>query len=450
MISNRFRLNVIVRIVALAATIHLDIYLIGSTSLYVTALLTSLLVIYQVYALVVYVEKTNRDLRRFFDAIQYEDFTQTFSGAGLGSAFDELKEAFNNVLHSFRRARAEKEEHFRYLQTVVQHIGIGLVAYRRDGSVELMNNAARKILYLTDWKASADLKNIHELKDFHEGLAEKITALKPNERAVIKVTFRNDLLQLVIHSTEFRMREQLITLLSIQNIQSELEEKEMEAWQNLIRVLTHEIMNSVTPISSLASTAHDLIRKSPEPDRETLADIDRAVNTISHRSKGLIEFVQAYRHLTKIPKPQFKVFPVRELFTRVEELMKPKCFEKNIKFTTEIDPSSLDITADIGMIEQILINLIVNSIHALDETKQGFISLDGYLDDKGRVALRVTDNGSGIVEEAMDKIFVPFFTTKPSGSGIGLSLSRQIMRMHKGSIAVESKPNDRTAFTLRF
>jgi len=451
LIYKRFRIVCTSRIILLGLTLGFFFYLIFRTSLLAITFITFFTITIQVISLISYVEKTNRDLNRFLEAIKFEDFSQTFTVSGLGSSFNELKEAFNDVLTKFQLTRAEKEEHYRYLQTVVQHIGIGLISYQSDGKVELINNAAKKILDVPR------LKDIRSLKSFSKPLVDILLNLKPGEKALVKVEDKDELLQLVLYAAEFSMRGQRYTLVSIQNIQSELEEKEMEAWQNLIRVLTHEIMNSVTPISSLASTANDLLLeitdkkvKSGKIGPSTIDDVSSAVNTIQRRSKGLLHFVESYRKLTRIPKPNFEIFPVREMFHRVQQLMESQILEKNIDFYTRVDPESLELTADPEMMEQALINLIVNAIQAAFPRKKSRIELTSRMDERGRVIIRIADNGAGMTKEAMEKIFIPFFTTKKEGTGIGLALARQIMRLHRGSISVQSKPGVETVFTLRF
>ncbi len=448
MVFSRFRLNVLGRVLLLSGSLFGFFYLVFQTTLYATLLILAAVCFYQIYSLLFYVEKTNRDLSRFFDAIKHSDFSQSFTGAGLGSSFDELKAAFGEVITKFQRARADKEEHFRYLQTVMQHVGIGLVSFQPNGEVELINSAARRLLRVPH------LKNIHALENLSRPLVEKLLAMKSGERALIKVEDKNEMLQLAIYATEFRMREQKFTLVSLQNIQSELEEKEMEAWQNLIRVLTHEIMNSVTPIASLAATLHDMLPPEPRaamfqpPD--AASDVSEGLQTIRKRSEGLLHFVDAYRNLTRIPKPNFHVVPVKTLFEQVRQLMRAQVAAKAIGLKVDITPESLEVTADPDLIEQVLINLLLNAIQAVEHRADAKIALRAFLDERGRVNVQVSDNGPGILPEVLEKIFIPFFTTKQGGSGIGLSLSRQIMRLHRGTISAHSVLGAETVFTLRF
>lgn len=451
MVFRRFRLNCIIRVILLGLTSLVFFFILFKTELYAALLIIGLSIIYQIYSLIHYVEKTNRELARFFSSIRYSDFSQSFKNEGLGTTFDALQKSFTEVMKAFRKTRAEKEEHYRYLQTIVQHVGIGLIAFQPNGDVELINTAAKRLLRIPS------LKNIQSLESFSKSLVETLQNIKPRERALIKVEDNDELLHLALYATGFKLRGQSFILVSIQNIHSELEEKEIEAWQKLIRVLTHEIMNSITPIASLASTINELIlesgkfRKSEEKiETESLTDIHEAAQTIQKRSQGLLHFVDAYRNLTLIQKPNFQIFQIKELFARVEKLMQANIKKKAISFDQKIEPKSLELAADPELIEQVLINLLLNALYAVEGKKDAKIDLDAKLDGRGRIVIQVKDNGPGISEENLEKIFIPFFSTREGGSGIGLSLSRQIMRLHNGSIGVHSEPEVETIFTLRF
>jgi len=445
-----FRKQCFLRVVLLTATVIVFSYLLLENKLFPLAISIGFLILLETYYLIHYVEKTNVDLSRFLDAVRYEDFSQRFAGRGLGASFNELKNSFNEVLLKFQRTRAEKEEHFRYLQTVVQHVGVGLLAFKENGDVELINKAAKKILRISHFK------NIRSLESCSKELVTALFSLKPGQRTLLRINLNDELSHLVLEATQFILHEERYILVSIQNIQSELEEKEIESWHRLIRVLTHEIMNSVTPISSLASTASDILIKSSNGngggklDPAVIEDIRGAVETIENRSQGLLHFVESYRKLLRIPRPQFKVFTVESLFRRVEQLMSPQLTAHKIKIRTIVEPETLEMTADPEQIEQVLINLILNSAQALAGNPEPRIEMQADQDKRGRVILRVTDNGTGILKEVQDKIFIPFFTTKKNGTGIGLSLSQQIMRLHRGTIAVQSEPNEETVVMLKF
>jgi nitrogen fixation/metabolism regulation signal transduction histidine kinase len=448
MIIKHFRLQIITRIFILSVTIYLFIYLLDTTELYATLIIVALLFIYQLYSLIHLMETTNRRLTTFLEAIRYADFSQSFRGTELGKSYKLLNEAFADVMKNFQKIRSEKEENYRYLQTVVQHVGIGLIAYDQSGKIELINTAAKRLLNVTQ------IGRIQSLDAISKELVKKLLKMKPRSRDLVRVQYEDDLLDLAIYTTEFRLRGRALMLASIQNIQSELEEHEMEAWQKLIRVLTHEIMNSMTPISSLAKTIDewllDLEKEQKSQASSEIKEIQEAITTIQKRSEGLIHFVESYRKLTRIPQPNFQIIKVEGLFKRIVHLMEKELEEKKIQFNQSIKPEELTVAADSELIEQVLINLIKNAIDALSKEKKGRISLSGEKDRRGRVIISLSDNGPGIVPEAREKIFVPFFTTKKTGSGIGLSLSRQIMRQHRGGITVTSSPKKETTFKLIF
>lgn len=450
-----FRINLIIRVCFLTASILLFAYILFNSDLIATLIILSGVILYQIISFIRYIDRTNKELTRFLQSIKYSDFSQSFTRYKLGSSYKELNEAFNEVIAEFQRTRTEKEEHSRFLQTVIQHVGVGLISFNQDGKVEFINNAAKKILKISY------LQNIYSLNSVSHGLGEKLLKIQTGEKTTLKLVGDDELIQLIIYATEFKMRSQKFTLLSLQNIQSELEEKEMDAWQKLIRVLTHEIMNSITPISSLAATVNEMLDRNPAEsatesehflgkDEETVNDIKIAVDTIKKRSEGLIRFVDSYRSLTHVPKPDFKIFLLKGLFARVIKLMANDLSKNNVDISCIVEPDTLELTADPELIEQVLLNLIVNSIHFLKDRSNASIKLTAQLDERGKIIIKVIDNGPGISEELQEKIFIPFFTTKKIGSGIGLSLSRQIMRTHGGSIRVTSKPNVETVFILKF
>ncbi|MDA3814544.1 MAG: ATP-binding protein [Candidatus Cloacimonetes bacterium] len=451
MVYKNFKINIVVRIILIIVMIlavFISIYRFGFN---VTPILLAALIIFQIIDLIRYVQKTNMYLTSFLESIRYADFSRSFKLEGLGTAYDEMKEAFNDVITDFQKIRTEKEEHYHYLQNVIQHIGISLIAFQKDGSVEMINNSAKKLFQISK------LKNIRELGSYSSELVEKLIKMKSGDRILVQVIDNDMMMQLAIYATEFKIRMQSIILVSIQNIQSELEEQEMAAWQKLIRVLTHEIMNSITPIASLSSTINELLKdidttdnKPHMIDDETVDDIRNSLRTISKRSTGLIHFVESYRNLTKVPKPKFNIILVKEIFNNVHLLMEKDLKMNGIECVIDISSASLELTADEELIEQVLINIVKNAMHALSNAKDAKIIMRAFLDKRGKIAVQVIDNGPGILEEVIDKIFVPFFTTKPDGSGIGLSLSKQIMRMHGGTLTAQSEPNVKTNFTLRF
>lgn len=453
MIYRLFRLQIIIRVLLISATVLLLFFLIFKTDFYATSIIVGLGIILQIYGLVRYVDQTNRELSRFLLAIRHGDYSQTFTPKISGKSFDELHAAFNEVMNFIREQRSGKEEHYWYLQAVVQHIGIGLIAFRKNGEVDLINNAAKRLLRtLISTKENSppeiSLRTIESLEEINKPLGAAVIGLRDGGKRIVKIETKDDIFHLAVYATAFKLGGEKYTIVSLQNIGRELEEKEMEAWQKLIRVLTHEIMNSVTPIASLASTGCSLVQN--DVTEESIKDIRDAFQTIEKRSEGLLHFVQAYRNLTRIPKPAFQIIAVKDIFHSVVRLLKTQINENGVSLKTSVEPKKLEVTADPELIEQVLINLVKNSIEALMTRSDRKIELSAWLDSQGRVVIQVRDNGPGIEPEAIDKIFIPFFTTKETGSGIGLSLSRQIMRLHGGSISVSSNADQETVFTLRF
>jgi two-component system, NtrC family, nitrogen regulation sensor histidine kinase NtrY len=445
-----FRLNIVVRVLLIVASAIVFISIVQKTEFIITSIILAALILLQIVSLVKYVERTNRRLTTFLESIRHSDFVSSFSDQGLGKSFDDLNTAFNEVINEFKKTRASREEHFNYLQTVVQHISIGIIVFQKNGKVDIFNNASKRML------KTGNLRYIHELEKIDKNLSDILLSMKAGDKNLIKVFLESELLQLAVNATEFRMRNEDFVLVSLQNIHSELEAKEMDSWQKLIRVLTHEIMNSITPIVSLSGTVKDILID--EQSLELRKDVDdddvegvlSALNTIEKRSQGLLNFVQIYRNLTRIPKPNFRYVEVKEVIDSVHALLEPKIKEQKINCRIHILPKDLKFTVDPDLLEQVIINLVINSMHALKEISEPYIKIVASTAPNNRVTISVSDNGHGIKPDTMEKIFVPFFTSKKEGSGIGLSLSREIMRMHKGSISVKSTPGQETTFTLYF
>lgn len=422
------------------------------TAYAISSIILSVLFFAQIVSLIRYAEQTNIKLTRFFKSIRHSDFTSSFTDNELGSSFEGLNKEFNEVIEAFNKNKTEKEEHFNYLLTVIQHVSIGIIVFKSDGTVDVFNNAVKRLLQLPR------LRNINKLSVIDEELPDKLLNMKAGDKMLIKVFIADELLQLSMHSTQFRMRSEEYTLVSFQDIHPELEQKEIESWQKLIRVLTHEIMNSITPISSLAETVDEILKghesNPPSPDdyKEDMENVRQAITTIGNRSKGLLNFVELYRNLTRIPKPNFRHFYVQDLFDRAIELLGPKIEKAEIEITIRMFPKDLKLLADPDLIDQVLINILLNAIDAVTELENGKpkITIVASVNLNNRTTIEIADNGKGIKQDLLDKIFMPFFTSKTTGSGIGLSLSRQIMQMHKGSISVRSKQDEGAIFTMVF
>lgn len=451
MVYKSFNGQVILRILGVVVT-GILLFTQFSGEIYVFGiLLFSFLLFAQIISLVRFLNKANEEIISFFDSIKYDDMDQSFSTLGHNEAANRLNAEFNKVVNQFKEIRKEKEADFQYMRNIVQHVGIGLITFSESGHIQLMNAASKKLLNVSQ------IENVKELEEISPELVDVFFRLKTGGRDLVKVQVSDNIIQLAVFAIELTLRGEEFKLISLQNIQSELEEMEMDAWQNLVRVLTHEIMNSVTPISSLAGTVEDELRtqigeraNAQEITDEDLEDLYHAVQTIQKRSEGLIRFVQDFRNLTHIPHPKITDIKAEDLIKETETLLQSEIEKHKINFKTSVDPSSILIKGDKGMIEQVLINLVKNAFQAFDEQTNRIVEVRVSLSEKSRPIISVRDNGNGIDEEALEKIFIPFFTTKKTGSGIGLSLSRQIMRKHQGTITVRSKLDEGTDFQMRF
>ena len=438
-----FKVNVAFRQISLVVVMLAFFYCLYYTNFYVTTFILLVIAAILFWDTVNYMDKTNEDFTAFLMGIQYEDFSATYSGYHKGSSFGKLYEAFNLITTKFRNIKAEKVANHQYLQTIIENVNTGLLCINGEGDVVLMNKALKELLrkpYLKDIAAVEKLfPEIHEL----------IERLETGQNEMVKMTVQNKLLELSVTVADFKLREVPYKLVSFQNIQKELEEKELDAWQKLIRILTHEIMNSVTPITSLASSINSILAdKDKELDEEEMEDIRDGMYAIQKRGEGLLHFTETYRSLTKIPPPKFQLVEAQPLLDRIHILFKPVLKKYGVELNLKLPSSMVVFIADVELIEQVVINLLKNAIEAAREVENPKIEIRAIKTNEGKTFIEVQDNGKGIKKDVLDKIFVPFFTTKKEGSGIGLSLSRQIMRLHKGNIEVNSVVGEGTVFTL--
>ncbi len=448
---NQFKFNLLLRIAAISFSAFLLAEFIQDSLFQLSTLLICALIIFQLFSLLKFLDINRELIVQFIKQESSKNQVQNDTPAWTGEEDQELIQRYNRLQQKLSNLRNEKDAQSQYLKTIVQHLGIGLMTFDRTGNIQIINTTAKKLLKVKH------LKNISGLAEFSEPLVNSFQSLKTGGQDLIKIQHEGYTYQLSIYAIELTLKGEPFKLITLQNIQSELEEKEMEAWQNLIKVLTHEIMNSVTPISSLAATVDGDLSNNIEEnndhyeiDKDDLDDIHQAIQTIQRRSEGLIRFVSDFRNLTRIPIPQLKEVRVKEIFQRVITLLKHDLDQDNISVFTSIKPAELVLKVDPELIEQVMINIVKNAIQALEEEPQKEIKLSARRDSKNNVTIRIKDNGAGIDEEALGKIFIPFFTTKKNGSGIGLSLSKQIMRQHKGAIKVVSNLDEGTEFSLRF
>ena len=441
---------VLPRVAFLAASIFLFSFFAFSDGNWLYALLFLAVTAYQVKILIEFLDRSNENIASFLDSIQFDDLSYSFKTESNDPSVRRLHKELNEAMMKLRNSRREKDSEFLFFKNIVMHVGIGLIVFKEDGNIEIFNSAARKLLKMNR------AEKIRDLADVSVTLVEVFEKLKTGGRELVRAKIGEELVQLSVYAIELTLRGENVKLISIQNIQTELEEKEMEAWQNLVRVLTHEIMNSVTPISSLAGIVEEELKPYVKDDfnepltKEQLSDIHLSLQTISKRSDGLIHFVREFRSLTNIPKPRPTEISVRTLLDELTVLHKKELTDQNILLTISVYPEDLTISADKNMVEQVLINLLRNAMQSFDEQADRIIEIRAFVNEKSRAVISVKDNGTGIDSEAMEKIFIPFFTTKKTGSGIGLSLSRQIMRQHQGTLTVKSTVGKGTEFFMRF
>lgn len=408
---------------------------------HITCFMLSILLIIQLVELVHFVSKTNAELVRFFAAVRHADFSQRFELQHIGSGFDEMGEAFNDILAGIQASRRHQEQEVKHLKALIEHVPVPLISIHQNQQITLWNNSARRLF------GSHHITKIEDLITFGQHFPEQLKALPIGKRDLINISIDGQEHRLSISATQVVSSNNTETLLSLQDIQSELDLAQLQAWQDLVRVLTHEIMNSITPVASLAKTATDIVEELrsnsqlPKTINDDLEDVAQAVATVARRSDGLMKFVTGYRRLTRLPKLHKKLISVAALIQQVQALACQNWHEMGISLAVTIEPPSLDISVDINMIEQVLINLLQNAQQALTEqinNNQAKVMIHAYLNLRGKVVIEVSNNGPIIPVEIAKEVFVPFYTTKTEGSGVGLALSRQIMLAHQGSIQLQN------------
>jgi len=386
--------------------------------------------------------KVYRELGFFIESIKYKDFSRNFSTNNSSPALQALRNGFNQINIQLRAVAREKETHYQYLHKILELIDTGILSYETEtGEVKWMNESLKNLLQLPY------LKSIHALEKRDRSLYHQVISLNPGDSIIGTAQSQ----KILLATTAFQADGKKYHLVAFQNINEAIDETEAKAWQKLLSVLTHEIMNSIAPISSLADTIKNRISsidKSTFPP-DYLEDLEVGTSTIKRRSEGLIKFAETYRNLNKISNLNLEKFYVRDLFENLYNLMQPTFSQKNIELGINLRVPNLMLEADVNLLEQVLINLLLNAFEAVKEKDNPQISLLADT-DKDKIRIQVIDNGNGIPADMLDKIFVPFFSTKKNGSGIGLTLCQQIIMLHKGHIQANSKVGEGTVFSLQF
>jgi two-component system nitrogen regulation sensor histidine kinase NtrY len=447
MIFKQFEWRILVRVLLLFITLGVASFLIVK-GYYVYLIVVAPVILYQVVDFYRFHKKAHDELKQFVESIHYRDFSRSFDVKHAPVEIQPLRQGFNEINTTFKVISKEKETQYQYLQKILELVDTGILSYEEDGGkVVWMNESLKRMLQLPY------LKSIHSLAKRDETMYKQIISLKPGDGRIATAHLETSSFKVLLSATAFQTEGNIYKLIAFQNINEALDETESKAWQKLLSVLTHEIMNSVAPISSLAETLKHRLQQSVavlSNESGSVDDLELGIETIKRRSEGLLKFAETYRNLNKITTLNLKKVFVRDIFENLLQLMQPTLEQKNIEIETILKDPDLSLDADTNLLEQVLINLVVNAIEAVKEKSDSRIVLSAYLSNNRKPVIKVADNGSGMPAEIIDKIFVPFFSTKKSGSGIGLSLCKQIMMLHKGNIQVQSVEGEGTAFFLQF
>lgn len=441
-----FRLAVVQRLLLFSGLVFVAIWGFIETEWQVTPSLASVLALLVLIETIRYVESVNRELSGFLEFVAHDDFSSTVATGKSGRVFEKLEAAYKLLADKYRNLNRRRELNHLYLEALVEHVSIAIVCLDDNDRVTLMNREAKRLF------KTPLLGTLASLERIDPKLPSQLKSLADGEHTLLQLHIDGEPVQLASYLTEFQLLDEHHRLISFQNIRDELEQREVDFSQKLIKVLTHEIMNSVTPIIALSKVIEDSLleelggsARSPA-ERE---DLLRSVASIQSRGSGLLRFVQAYSSLTNLPRPKSRVIDIAHLLQQVDALMAPVLRESGVELAIELDEPGLSMTADPEQIQQVLINLIKNANEALANQPGGRVRLRASRDPHGAVTIHVIDNGPGIEEAQLGNIFVPFFTTKRSGTGVGLSISRQLMVLNKGLISVKTVLGTGTEFILK-
>ncbi|MCB9000774.1 MAG: histidine kinase [Bacteroidales bacterium] len=442
MISKSLYFKIIVRVVIITAlSVGMSFSLNSEHPFYLTSICLAGIIIATVN-LIWFLNATNRKLTFFFEAVRNNDSTLQFPKRTGNKTEEILNSNLNEVNNQIQQLKIEIQQKENYFQTMLENVATGVITYNSKGFVLHANSAAKKMLSLEV------LTHLKQLEKVDVKLYNTIQRIKPMEHSLVSISNENTETELAINATPFKSKEDELVILSIQDIKNELDAKELNSWIKLIRVLMHEIMNTITPITSLSESLYKRVAKLNQPiDSSTNEIVCQGLEVIKNQSSSLMNFVESYRKLTKLPRPEKKNFKIADLINRVKLLFEAD--NKTIFIYTETQPNDLEINADENQISQVLINLVKNALQANKDNPDAKIWISAKI-AKNRPVVEVTDNGPGIPREIIDEIFVPFFTTNENGTGIGLSISKQIVALHGGTLKVKSAPNKETSFTIEF
>ncbi|MDB5130278.1 MAG: zraS 3 [Mucilaginibacter sp.] len=449
MIFKRYEWRLVLRVLILFATLTVTSALVLTARDYILFLVVTVpLCVFEVIDLIRFQKKAQDEVSQFVESIHYRDFSRHFDVRKAPTELKPLRKGFNEINTTFKLISRERETQYHYLQKILELVDTGILSYEQEnGETGWINEAFKKLIGVPY------LKTIHSLEKREEGLYNEIIKLKPGDAKIITITRNQQLVKILVTASMLRSDEKIYKLVAFQNVSEALDETESKAWQKLLNVMTHEIMNSVAPISSLADTLKNRLQ-SPEiknsPVSSQLEDLELGIDTIKRRSEGLLKFTESYRSLNKVTRLDLTKILVRNLFETLNSLMRPTFEKKHIELEIILRDPTLAIEADLNLLEQVMINLLVNAVEAVKERDEPRITLTAEVQANNKTLVKVADNGMGMAPELLDKIFIPFFSTRKAGSGIGLSLCKQIMLLHKGNIQVQSTSGIGSAFILQF
>ncbi|MBN1199974.1 MAG: GHKL domain-containing protein [Bacteroidales bacterium] len=401
-----------------------------------------------IYRIIHTFNQSNRQIAFFFEAIRNEDSTLKFPTGIRQRSLRFLYRSLNELNNQIQEIKLQNEYLEKYYQTFIQHADTGLIAINHNDEVEVMNEKA------FEYAGIPSFVPLHLIPIKNPDLFQVLLALEPGETYTYKQYTTDNQINLLVRMKEIRFSGKASRLISLQDIRHELEEKELESWQKLIRVLTHEIMNSIAPIVSLSGTLRKFFIADGMPVAPELMDMDmignviQGLDTIEERGKGLLTFVNSYRRLTRIPKPEFAQIRISDWMEQIRILLLDQFEQRQVRIHLSIDPKVKEISGDAKLLTQVMINILNNAMEALDGREEDRrVTISVAISKQNRPTIRISNNGPPISPDVADKIFIPFFTTKEQGSGIGLSLSRQILRLHQGSLHMETG-SEETAFLI--
>lgn len=442
MVFKNFRFQVILRVALLVIAVTILAWCLVH-SYYLRSVYAAVGVMVLIGEFIWYADRFNRDVKSFLVSLMQRDFTTHYQSTGKSRSFDEMYKTLNRISDAFQTVSAEKEVQFRFLEMLVEHLRVGILTLDENEKIHLANQALKDLLQ------KQTLFSLKSFETFDSILSDTVRGIRSGETRLIKLRVQNELLQLSVHSSEFILDGRYHKLVSMQNIRNELDAREMEGWQKLIRVLTHEIMNSVSPVISLSETLYEKVNQnSPvlQDNAELYSSLHKGLEAIIVRSQGLFNFTQSYRKLTGIPRLSLKETNIKDVINRVQVLLETRLSEKNIAL--EVSNVDMVVVVDPELMEHVLINLLLNAIDALSDTPEPRIAIHTFRGPKGSVCISIRDNGEGIDDATAEQIFIPFFTTRKKGSGIGLALTKQILQLHHGDIHFTSEKGKGTEFVI--